>query len=178
MVSFKPGVTTDKLAPAGKVILAALEAESALCQTLPGAYDVLVTCTTGEHPPADPHSKGGAMDVSVFNMPPQAVWARKQRLQMRLGAEFTVLYESPVDPPEGSIWHGNAYVNRGATAVHLHIQLKLGLNVTTWNPGLQPTGLPAPPATPPAPIAAPGGSTPPNPPTPLSHLTTGTHTAT
>ena len=58
MVSLKPGVVLDRLAPAAYVILDAIrEASIRLGQEL------TVTCGNEAHPATDPHSIGEAIDV-------------------------------------------------------------------------------------------------------------------
>jgi hypothetical protein len=89
-----------------------------------------VTCGREAHGPADPHTVGLALDLSVRDLEPDEVYELRTLLLRTLGATgFTVLYETPTVPTDGAL-ATIAYVNPAATAPHFHIQVVKGQ--TTW----------------------------------------------
>ena len=107
----------DPLAPGGVRILAAVDHVAValgLCLTITAGTN---DHTTGRHP------LGEALDISVAGLTTDQILALYTGLKDRLGARFTVLYETP------KVLHGNhplsaiATVNPFATAPHLHAQV-------------------------------------------------------
>ena len=125
VLSAKHGVELTGLQPGGLAIVGALTRAAAACQT-----DLVITCGREGHLPADPHSRGDALDVSVHGMSPALVVQVKAFLEQILTDAFTVLYETPEKPPDPQL-APIAYVNSGASAPHFHIQVRKG---TAWPP--------------------------------------------
>lgn len=118
MITFKTGVVLDPPTSTQACILAALAALGT----------VEVTCGREDHPDADPHTLGLALDVSVAGLSADLIERRLETLRATLGAGFTVLYEVPTVPADPTLRH-LATVNVDATAPHFHIQLKKGMTV-------------------------------------------------
>ena len=111
----------DRIAAARFRILSALDRATELMST-----DLLITCGTDSHPVSDPHTTGEAYDVSVATLAPNQIVNLKHLLEEDLGTLFTVLYETPTKPVDSRL-APIAYVNKGATGPHLHIQRKKGM---------------------------------------------------
>lgn len=121
-IRFKPSVVL-KPAPGGARILAALDHVAFACKR-----DVLVSCGAEGHPEDDPHTRGDAYDVSIKGLSCSEVDITVNMLEQFLGAEkgcFTVLLEAPT---QMAGFATPVYVNRHASAPHLHIQVKKGLS--------------------------------------------------
>ena len=104
----KEGVSLDGLAEAGARIMSALEEASEMLEK-----DLTLTCTTGDHPPTDPHSNGNAIDIRTRDLEDaEKAWLREY-LRIQLGRQFYVAQEMDDTP--------------GATAEHLHVQLRKGV---------------------------------------------------
>lgn len=131
------GASFAHIDPAGFRILASLDHIARLLQ-LP----LRITCGTEDHPPTDPHTLGRAYDVGIRGLEPDQVLKILDALTALLPrAEFTVLLETPTpftDPRLANV----QYLNPHATACHLHVQLRKGLD--QW---------PLPPVTGPTPVA-------------------------
>lgn len=123
----RPSVCFDIIAPAGFRILSALDQATIACHV-----DLVITCGSDSHPPADPHTTGEAYDVSVQALSAQNIADLHMELVTILGPLFTVLYEVPSAPSDPTL-RSIAYVNREATGPHLHIQRKRG---TIYPPAL------------------------------------------
>src|SRR5689334_2716606 len=115
VVRTKPGVQFKVIAPAGFVILAAIQTAVERFKR-----DITITCGTEDHSPLDPHSLGEAYDVSVGGMKEDEIRALHNSLSQQLGNAFTVLYEVPA--PIGGSLASLAYVNAAASGPHIHIQ--------------------------------------------------------
>ncbi len=121
----KDGVSLGHPAPAGFQIINALVGLAQTC-----ADDVVITSGMEERGRAvdDTHSLGEAYDISVSGLEPDEVIRRYQWLGSALGRKFLVLYEVPptvLDTLPQAL-KDLAYVNAGATAVHMHIALRHG----------------------------------------------------
>lgn len=123
-VTFLPSVVLDPRTAAHDHMLAALEDASALIKV-----DLVVTCGREGHPPTDPHTRGLALDVRSRNLGEGQISVVYDRLRLRLGPCWTVLYEVKTKPA-GALLRAIAYVNPGASAPHFHLQLRKGL--TQW----------------------------------------------
>jgi hypothetical protein len=132
VVRLLASVTLNGLAPAGVRILAALDRATQILKR-----DLVVTCGTDSHPSDDPHTKGCALDVRTKDLPEGAILALVAALRADLGADFTVLYEVPTTP--NGVLASIAYVNTGASAAHLHIQLRKGFG--SYPPAPAATGV-------------------------------------
>lgn len=125
VVQTKDGVQFARIAPGGFEILSALV-------TVAGMQidDLEVTCGTEGHTSPDPHVRGEAYDVSIAGLTGDQILALCQRLHATLGLKFTVLYEVPslgqAQGPASGQSNPYLYVNAGATAPHLHVQVKIG----------------------------------------------------
>jgi hypothetical protein len=87
--------------------------------------DVWVTCLEDGHGEEDPHTLRKAADIRTHDRAPADVVKMYRLFGAYLGAGWTVLYEAPapvVEPELRAIWYGPS----GATAAHLHIQVKIG----------------------------------------------------
>jgi hypothetical protein len=119
IVRSKPGCTFDRIAPAGFVLLAAIQDA---CFQL--GIDLVITAGTNDHELPDPHGLGEAYDLSVANLNDAELARVLTRLRTQLPAEsFTVLCEAPsltgLSPARQELV---TYVNAAATAVHIHLQ--------------------------------------------------------
>lgn len=125
VVQTKAGVQFAMIHPGGFEILSALV-------TLAGMQvgDIEITCGTEGHPPTDHHSFGEAYDISIQDLTGDQIFALCQRLKATLGAKFTILYEVPSAAQAVKSNIGDLspylYVNAGATAPHIHVQVKIG----------------------------------------------------
>jgi hypothetical protein len=117
------GIGLTGLQPAGLRILAVLDALAATY-----ARDVVVT--SAMRGDAGGHGRGEAIDVSVQGWPAWQILAAYQFLRVRLGTDFTVLYEVP-SRSTGELAEIE-YVSSSATAPHFHLQLKKGFG--PWPP--------------------------------------------
>lgn len=125
ILSARPSAKFGVIAPAGFRILSALDQAAQACR-----FDLVITCGTDGHPPADPHATGEAYDVSVKGMAPETIIDLTVCLERLLGPLFTVLYEVPVLPPDPRL-KALATLNVHATGPHVHVQRKHG---TTFPP--------------------------------------------
>jgi len=122
VVRVKPGCQFSPLAPGGVRILSALDQVARLL-----GRDLEITCGSEAHPPTDPHTRGEAFDVSVHDLSIDQVLDVRHELQLELGSGFTVLYEVPTAPTDPRL-QVVAFVNAGATAPHIHVQVKNGFS--------------------------------------------------
>jgi hypothetical protein len=120
VVRVKPGVSFDTIAPGGFRILEALNTVARRC-----ARDLEITCGTEDHPADDPHTHGEAYDVSVAALDVPSIVMVRAELIVQLGPAFTVLYESPTKPTDPRL-QLIVWLNAGATAPHIHVQVKKG----------------------------------------------------
>src|SRR6266853_1023663 len=120
VVRVKPGVSFDVIAPGGFRILEALGFVARRC-----ARDLTISCGSEDHPADDPHTRGEAFDVSVAALDIPSIVMVRAELVVQLGPAFTVLYESPTKPTDPRL-QLIVYMNAGATAPHLHVQVKKG----------------------------------------------------
>jgi len=79
-------------------------------------YELVITCTTGSHPPEDVHSHGYAIDCRTFGMTGVECDKIVKILQAKLGDEYFVQYEPEL--------RENGKVIRGP---HIHIQFAKNL---------------------------------------------------
>lgn len=122
VVRVKPGCLFAIVAPGGVRILGACDQVAR-----DAGVDLEISCGTEGHLADDPHTKGEAYDVSVHGFSVDEVLDVRSRLMQQLGARFTVLYEEhekPTDPRLAAI----CYVDKNATAPHLHVQVKNGVS--------------------------------------------------
>lgn len=111
-VRFKLRTTLGDPPTAAQVrILAALDGAAR-------ALDTELTVTSGRdsHGPTDPHTRGHALDCRTSNLSAEQVKILQDVCKRTLGSDFTVLHETSDTP--------------GATAAHLHIQVRKG--VAQW----------------------------------------------
>ena len=121
----KAGCTLDPIAPGGIRILAAVD-EAAM------AVGVCLTLTAGTNGhTSGRHPLGEALDLSVAGLSRDQIVGLYRYLKDRLGAAFTVLYETPTAPTPHDALRDIATVNPLATAPHLHCQVAKG---TTFPP--------------------------------------------
>jgi hypothetical protein len=121
----KVGIDIGHPSPAGFQILTALNGLAQSCTD-----DVVITSGMEDRGRAldDTHMLGEAYDISVSGVEADEVVRRYQWLSQVLGRKFLILYEVPpsvldsLPQPLKDI----AYVNAGATAVHMHIALRHG----------------------------------------------------
>jgi hypothetical protein len=115
-VWFKAGCETQRIAPSGLRILAAIER---CAQTF--THDVVITCGSDSHPPENAHSKGQAFDVRSHDM------GTAQKHSFLL-AMMDLLSEGPTDPP---VAKDGGFVTKhffgwlehpGAPTEHFHFQ--------------------------------------------------------
>jgi hypothetical protein len=129
VVRLKDGAGFPVLAPAGVRILAAVD-------TACRSFGRDLTITSGSEgrgrKVTDPHMTGEALDLSVAGFTPGEIVRLKALLEADLGPLFTVLYETPSKPLDTAL-AAVAYVNRDATATHIHIQRK---KQTVWPPAI------------------------------------------
>lgn len=118
-VRLKDGVVLAPLTPALIRLLAVIDQGARLL-----GRDLTVTCGREAHPPSDPHTLGAAIDLRAKDLPDGPAMALLQFLRAQLGAEFTVLYETPTKLTSALAPY--AYVNPSATAVHVHMQVRKG----------------------------------------------------
>jgi hypothetical protein len=118
IVTHRPSVRFDRIAPAGFKILAAIQHAAESCD-----WNLEITSGTDSHTLPDPHVTGEAYDLSVKGMSAQTIEDVKKALDASLGPLFTVLYEVPT-PPSDPTLRPIAYVNAKATGAHFHIQRK------------------------------------------------------
>jgi hypothetical protein len=116
---FKAGAEPKLVAPAGAVLLSAIF-------TLPQRLgrDILITCSTDSHGPADPHSTGEAYDIGLTGWSALDV-ALALSVFAALGGKFYAQYEvpqKPLDPAFAKL----AVVNPAATGPHIHAQRAKG----------------------------------------------------
>lgn len=116
----KDSVDFAVIAPGGFRILAALDAATTLL-----GRDLVITAGTDSHPQPSAHNRGEAYDVRVSDMPEGTILALLDFLRLRLGANFTVLYEAPTRPT--GLLANQTSVNPAATAPHLHLQVRKGV---------------------------------------------------
>ena len=112
--------TFARIAPAGFVILWALQAATQALQT-----DLTITCGTEDHPVGDPHTRGEAYDVRVRGLSTDLIVRLVHFLRTALGALFTVLLETPVSFSQPELVALQS-VNPHATGPHIHTQRKRG----------------------------------------------------
>lgn len=119
-VTLKPGVTFAIVTPGLIRILGALDQVSRDMR-----LDLVISCGNEAHPPGDVHTLGRACDVSVHNLSVEQLLEVRGRLMTILQNYFTVLYERADTAPDARL-AVIAYINAGATAPHLHLQVKNG----------------------------------------------------
>lgn len=119
-LTVKSGVRFDRIAPAGFKILAVLQSATFIFDR-----DLTITCGTEGHPATDPHTRGDAYDVRVLGMADATILAFVDYLTTHLGPLFTVLYEVPTKP--AGVLASIATVNPGASAPHVHVQVRKGV---------------------------------------------------
>lgn len=121
----KDGVSLGHPAPAGFQIITALNGLSQTC-----VDDVVITSGMEDRGRAtdDTHMLGLAYDISVSGLEAAEVVRRYQWLGSVLGRKFLILYEVPPSVLDSlpQALKDLAYVNAGATAVHMHIALRHG----------------------------------------------------
>lgn len=117
-VRFKDGVRLDPMTPALARLLTAVDMTARM-----QGVDLTVTCGREQHPIADPHTRGAAIDVRVSNLTAEKIVTSYHYLRSLLGDLFTVLFETPHAWTEDAI-QKIAYVNVSATAPHFHLQVK------------------------------------------------------
>ena len=110
MLYVKPGVQFDLIAPAGFVLLKAIQQASELLLT-----DLTITSATdGIHTgPTDPHLRGEAYDVRTKDLTDQVKAKLEQLVAAIAGPQFYVLLE-----------------DEGGANEHLHCQVRKGLTYT------------------------------------------------
>jgi hypothetical protein len=116
----KPSVVFATIRPGGFRLIAALDTATRVM-----GQDLLISCGTEGHAFDDPHTRGEAVDLSVNGFAEGQILALVDYLRKQLGPSFTVLYEVPTKP--SGVLASMAYVNPGATAPHLHLQVKKGV---------------------------------------------------
>ena len=131
-VTFKASVRLDPPTPALARLLAACDQ---LARML--GVNVLVSCGREDHPPVDPHTQGRALDLSVANFTNDQTLQALKFLSSVLGDSFYVQYEVPATPVNGAL-KNVAIVNSGATAPHLHVQVRKGVAWPDVPPMIQP----------------------------------------
>lgn len=122
-VRSKPGCRFDRIAPAGFVLLAAIQDA---CFQL--GLSLVVTSGTNDHALPDPHAQGEAYDLSVESLTDGQLDQLLRHLRAQLPTDhFTVLFEVP---SLAGLSKARAefvtYVNDKATAPHLHLQRRRG----------------------------------------------------
>ena len=126
VVRVKPGVKFNPIAPAGFVLLAAIQAA---CWHLD--RDITISCGSEGHPTIDPHSTGEAYDLSVQGMNDPEIIDLVMFLRKTLGRQFYVVYETPSAIRDALVVAAVAVMNLQATAAHIHCQRARG---TTYPP--------------------------------------------
>lgn len=111
------GTQFQRIAPGGFRILAALDHATQVI-----AHDLVITAGTDHHTEGR-HVTGEAYDVRVRDFDVPTVVRLKQVLQSSLGTRFTVLYECPLPPSDPTLL-AIAFINKDASAPHLHVQVK------------------------------------------------------
>lgn len=117
VLRYTADVTFDRIAPGGFVILAALVHATQVI-----GMDLWITAWTNGHNTGR-HPKGEAADVRVRDLDVPTLVRLKQLLTATLGHRFTVLYECPLPPSDPALL-AIAFINKDASAPHLHIQVK------------------------------------------------------
>jgi hypothetical protein len=121
----KDGVVFSKMTPSLIRILAAVDAFAQ-------AFVVDVVVTSAYRNDTGGHGRGEAVDLRVADWPDDLVAAAHKFLRVRLGEDFTVLYEVTKLPTAAPL-REIAFVNPKATATHLHLQLRRDL-AGAWPP--------------------------------------------
>lgn len=111
----------EAIAPGGFRILAALDHATQVI-----GKDITLTAGTNDHS-IGKHPIGEAYDVRVRSFDVPTILRLRQVLQATLGPRFTVLYETPTKPGD-PVLAAIATINPDASAPHLHIQTRKGLN--------------------------------------------------
>lgn len=107
------------IAPGGFRILSALDlATDAI------GHDLTITAGTNDHS-IGKHPIGEALDVRVRDLTAPLIVKLREWLQLYLGPRFTVLFETPTHPDDPAL-AAIATINTGASAPHIHIQVKKG----------------------------------------------------
>lgn len=124
-------VKFDPITPAHAHLFTALERAAATCQ-----LSLVITCGREDHGADDPHTRGEAVDIRMADVPAPMIVRVRQALMTILGPAWTVLIEAP-EPPTAAEPQlaGLVFVNRAATARHIHIQPIKG---TRWPPAPEP----------------------------------------
>ncbi len=127
-VTCKDGVTLNPTDPGGMVIQAACVLASGVV-----GLPLEITCGSEGHPPGDPHTLGRARDLHVTDFTASQILALIAALEASFkylapGAPFTIMYEVPPGTTTDMrlVNSDYYYENAGATAAHLHIQVKKG----------------------------------------------------
>lgn len=107
------------IAPGGFRILAALDHATQVI-----GHDLTITAGTNDHS-IGKHPVGEAFDVRVRDLTVPEILRLRENLQATLGPRFTVLFESPTKPADPAL-ADIATINTGASAPHVHIQVKRG----------------------------------------------------
>lgn len=120
----KPGTRFDVIAPGGFRLLSALDAATMIL-----GKDLTITAGTDDHTEGK-HPIGEAFDVRTQGLSEAEIITLVQFLRARLGAAFSVFYETHTMPLASGL-KALTLINAGATAPHLHLQVRKG---TVWPP--------------------------------------------
>ena len=104
-----------------------LSAMDAACLVI--GEDLWLTSGTDSHSTGQ-HPLGNAYDLRTKTLDVPTIIRVKSLLETRLGARFTVLYETPTEPRDHML-RRIATINPHATGEHLHAQVRKG---TTYPP--------------------------------------------
>lgn len=126
------GTTFNTIAPGGFRILAALDHAAQVI-----GHDLTITAGTNDHA-SGKHVTGEAFDVRVRDLTVPELVRLRQVLQSSLGPRFTVLYECPLPPSDPALL-AIAFINKDASAPHLHIQILKG---SVYPPTVEIEGVP------------------------------------
>ncbi len=120
VVRVKGGVEFDRIAPAGFVLLAAI-------QSLPLILgkDIWITSGTDSHVNADPHALGEAYDLGVSGLTAHDILEVLNVFAM-MGPQFYAQYEVPLGYKVDVSLVGVAVPNSRATGPHIHCQRSKG----------------------------------------------------
>lgn len=118
-VRAKSGVRFDVIAPAGFVLLAAMQR---ICDVI--QKDVVITCGTDSHTLPDPHCTGEAYDISVSGYSADDI-QKVLGVFGFLGTRFYAQYEVSTVPSDPTL-RVFAVVNPRATGPHIHSQRAKG----------------------------------------------------